>query len=285
MKAGRSSQSAQMVALVRAAHALFDAPPVFDDRLALDLVDPEFRPHLDQFREPERQDPIARKGRAYIPFRQRTAEETLEAGYARGIRQYVILGAGLDSYAFRQPEGRADLRIFEVDHPATQARKRERLAELGWTLPENLVFTPCDFESTRLSDALERVGFESEKPSLFAWLGVVIYLTRETVRGSLAEIAELSAPGSELVFEFGLPTEDLAGEELVRRKISLAQSYRPDEPFEFFCRFEEIEALAREAGFESVEAIDHAAAESRLLAERSDEFTFRIGLRLAIARL
>jgi methyltransferase (TIGR00027 family) len=285
MKVGRSSQSAQMVAMVRAAHAVLDEkPPIFDDSIALALVDPEFQSALDRFRDPERLDPIGRKGRAYVPFRQYVAEHRLAEAWGRGTRQYVLLGAGLDSYAFRQPRERSELRIFEVDHPATQAHKRQRVSDLGWPVPENLVWTPCDFESTPLSEALERVGFDRSQATFFSWLGVLVYLEPETVREGLQEIARLAAPGSELVFEFGLPTEDLVGEERTRREISLAQRYRPDEPFRYFCRLDEIEAITLQAGFDEVEAVDHEAEERRLLAGRGDDLSFRIGFRLAMAR-
>lgn len=286
MKSGTPSQSAQMVAVVRAAHVAYDdSPPIFDDYLALDLVEPESKAAMPEWCSPDKGKGGGIRGYAYVPFRQRYAEEGLQSAYLSGVRQYVVLGAGLDSYAFRQPQDQADLQIFEVDHPDTQTLKQQRIADLGWSCPDNLVFVPCDFENTKLRDALNAVGFDKNQASFFAWLGVIIYLTPESVRESLGEVAYLSAPGSELALEFGLPTEALVGSELKRRELGKATKYRKDEPYAFFCGVDTIEKMAIDAGFKELIPLDHEAEEKRLLDGREDQLSFRIGLRLATAKI
>ena len=283
---GRASQSAQMVAVVRAAHVAYDdSPPIFNDHLALDLMDPSSRTAMPQWCPPNKGDDGGPSGYAYVPFRQHYAEEGLKAAYQKGIRQYVILGAGLDSYAFRQPNEQTDLQIFEVDHPDTQTHKRQRISELDWITPINLIFTPCDFEQTKLRDALHDVGFDRTQPTFFSWLGVTMYLSPESVSDSFAEVAWLSSPDSEIAFEFGLPTATLLGDELKRRQAGKATKYRKDEPYIFFCEAETIKKMALDAGFLEVITLDHEAEETRLLSNRKDHLSFRIGMRLAKAKI
>lgn len=130
------------------------------------------------------------------------AEERLAAALAEGTAQYVILGAGMDTFAFRRPELLAHLRVFEVDHPATQALKRRRIAELGWQLPPRLHFTPVDFSQEDLATALSRSPFDRRVRTFFSWLGVACYLPLDAVRGTLRAVAGLAPRGSAVVFDF-----------------------------------------------------------------------------------
>jgi methyltransferase (TIGR00027 family) len=134
--------------------------------------------------------------------RARYAEELLERAVEQGVRQYVLLGAGLDTVAFRHPDLLAAIRLFELDHPGTQDYKRRRLGELGWQLPENLHFIPVDFTRTSLIEALQTSGFDTQVPALFSWLGVTYYLTRCDVMAALRDIARIAAPGSSIVFDY-----------------------------------------------------------------------------------
>lgn len=282
MEKGRSSSTAWGVALARVAHVRFHEPPhIFDDSLAFELVDPAIQPMLDRYATTE--PPELHGARAYLPFRQRYQEERLAAAYQRGVRQYVILGAGLDSYAFRQPAERRDLRIFEVDFPATQTEKRARVEALGWPWPDNLAFAPCDFEADTLADALLSAGFEPASPAYFAWMGVTVYLARATVRDTLIQLRALTAPGSSVAFEFALPTEGLRGTDRLGREHSLAADNRKREPFISFFEPYEISALVHETGWHRGELLDHDAASARLLAGRSDCLSIHYGLRLAEA--
>jgi methyltransferase (TIGR00027 family) len=284
LEKGRSSSTAWGVALARAAHVRFhDPPPIFDDSLAFELVDPEIQPMIERYAPSDEIPPELHGARAYLPFRQHYQEERLAAAYERGVRQYVVLGAGLDSYAFRQPASRRDLVIFEIDFPATQREKRARIEALAWAWPENLVFAACDFENESLIEALDRSSFDRDQPSYFAWMGVTVYLARDTVRQTLEEVRSIAAQGSSIAFEYALPTESLQGTDRVARDYSLAADNRKREPFVTFFESEDIPTLAREAGWERVALLDHEAAAARVLAGRRDRLSIHHGLRLAEA--
>lgn len=199
----RPSATAQRVAMKRAAHQLLDAPRVLDDPVALEIIGEESRLAIEA--EPYRfeNSPLSPYLRAFVAVRSRYAEEQLAAGVGHGVCQYVILGAGLDTFAYRNPHPPSVLRVFEVDHPATQAWKRARLAEAGIALPGALTFVPVDFEKQTLAEGLPGAGYDSEKCTFFSWLGVTEYLTAETVMGTLRFVA--SAPeGSGIVFDYML---------------------------------------------------------------------------------
>jgi methyltransferase (TIGR00027 family) len=134
--------------------------------------------------------------------RARFAEDRLAAALARETSQYVILGAGMDTFAFRRPDLLDRLRVFEVDHPATQAMKRRRIAEIGWRVPPQLHFVPVDFSKEDFATALARAPFDRRSPTFFSWLGVTCYLPRQAVLATLRAIAQLSPPGSGVVFDF-----------------------------------------------------------------------------------
>lgn len=203
---GRASLTAQRVAYSRAAHQLLDAPPrVLDDPLAVRILGPEapqrIRAHTRAYAAPP-----ARFLRAFLVARSRLAEDTLAAAQAHGLRQYVLLGAGLDTFAYRNPWAAA-LTVFEVDHPATQQWKRGLLAQARIAVPPSVRFVPVDFERDLLAAQLVAAGFRPEAPAWFAWLGVTMYLTREAVSGTLRYIAGLP-PGSGVVFDYATPAAD-----------------------------------------------------------------------------
>ena len=137
---------------------------------------------------------ILRENRLFLPLRARFVEDRLAEAYARGVRQYVILGAGLDSYAWRQPDGQGALRMYEVDHPSTQRWKVDRLTGLGWPLPPNARMVACDFEATTASEALAATDFDASRPTVVSWMGVVYYLDGRRPRRPSA-ISTILAPG------------------------------------------------------------------------------------------
>jgi methyltransferase (TIGR00027 family) len=188
-----------IAAMIRAAHLLWDdAPAIFQDPLALGLSGVE-SPGASQATRRTMQDNYAG-----VLVRQRYAEDELATAVNRGVGQYVMLGAGLDSFAYRRPDLATILRVFEVDHPATQQWKRARLRELDVHLPSNLTFIPLDFERHTLADGLRAGGHRPELPTFFSWLGVTHYLTAEAVFTTLRYVASL-APGREIVFQYFLP--------------------------------------------------------------------------------
>jgi methyltransferase (TIGR00027 family) len=201
MKESRPSATAQRVAMRRAAHQLLDDPKVFDDPLALRIIGKESASALQADPRQFEAMPLSPYLRAFVAARSRYAEEELALGVRRGVRQYVILGAGLDTFAYRNPHPEGVLHVFEVDHPTTQAWKRARLKEIGITLPGDLTFVPVDFETQTLVEGLRGAGYDPSKCTFFSWLGVTEYLTIEAVMATLRSIA--SAPvGSGVVFDY-----------------------------------------------------------------------------------
>ena len=201
MKESRPSATAQRVAMRRAAHQLLDDPKIFDDPLALHIIGKEDSSALQTDPRQYETTPLSSYLRAFVAGRSRYAEDELALGVRRGIRQYVILGAGLDTFAYRNPYPEGAVHVFEVDHPTTQTWKRERLEEIGIALPGDLTFASVDFETQTLGEGLRSAGYDMGKCGFFSWLGVTEYLTTEAVMATLRFIA--SAPvGSGLVFDY-----------------------------------------------------------------------------------
>src|SRR5438309_9566563 len=178
MQEGRSSRTAERVAMRRAAHQLYDEPPlVFTDPLAVRVLPPDALAELREREEMERTQPVAHGMRAFLCARSRFAEDALERAVANGVRHYVVLGAGLDTFGVRAavPECsiHPELRIFEVDHPATQAWKRGCLERGGVHVSDTVTFVPVDFESEDLMARLAASGFDSGAPAFCSWLGVL----------------------------------------------------------------------------------------------------------------
>jgi methyltransferase (TIGR00027 family) len=146
---------------------------------------------------------------AQILARSRYAEDQLEKSIAAGTNQYVIVGAGLDSFALRRTDLAATLKIYELDHPASQDSKRDRLAKLAIDLPTNLELIPVNFEQESVADALARSSYTSERPAFYSWLGTIHYLTRDAILQTLASIASFAAAGSEIVFDYRIPRESV----------------------------------------------------------------------------
>ncbi len=205
MAAGRPSVTAFGAAALRAAHQLLDAPPVFEDPLALRIVGPRVAAAIVD--EPQRAGSPASL-RALVSLRSRHAEQALADAVGRGVRQYVVLGAGLDTFAYRNPFAARRLRVFEVDHPATQRWKRARLAEADIDVPASASFAPVDFERDTLADGLARAGFDADAPAFFSLLGVVVYLPRDAAMATLGWVAR-RAPGSAIAFDYSVVAERL----------------------------------------------------------------------------
>jgi methyltransferase (TIGR00027 family) len=199
--AGEPSRTAFGVALLRAAHQLLDEPIVLDDPIALSIIGPEAEAALRADPFPYN-DPISRGLRAALVVRSRFAEEELARAVEAGVRQYVVLGAGLDTFAYRNPY--PDLQVYEVDHPSTQQWKRQLLGQAGIPVPANLAFAPVDFEQGSLEEGLRAAGFRADRPACFSWLGVTMYLSEAAIMELLAYVATLPA-GSTITFDFRAP--------------------------------------------------------------------------------
>jgi len=206
MQIGRPSRTALAAAAHRAAHQLLDHRRIFHDGLAVQILGESAQAvAADALAHPDR-----RAMRLFIAARSRFAEDALALAVGRGVGQLVVLGAGLDTFAYRNPH--PDLRVFEVDHPATQAWKRERLAAAGIAIPPALRFAAVDFERVGLADGLSKAGFDAGAPAFFSWLGVVVYLTEDAVFETLGCIAKLPT-GSEVVFSYSDRPKAMPGEQ------------------------------------------------------------------------
>ena len=190
----------------RAAHQVLEQGRIFNDPLALPILGEDVETVVKRAQE----SPFGQRLRIFIAVRTRFAEDALASAVERGTRQLVVLGAGLDTYAYRGAM-RDRLRIFEVDHPASQAWKQQRLAEAGIAVPPSVTFAPIDFERQTLADGLATAGFDPEQPTFFTWLGMVPYLSETSVWSTLQFIAGLPN-GAHVVFDYSDPPYDLPGD-------------------------------------------------------------------------
>jgi methyltransferase (TIGR00027 family) len=253
-------------ALWRALHLEVDAPPhVLDDRIGLQLAGPgtdwRQRPDMNEYATPG--------VRASIVARARFIEDLVTEQADHGVGQYVLLGAGLDTFAQRRPEIASRITVFEVDQPGPQAWKRERLVELGFGIPEWLRFVPVDFETTSWWDGLLATGFDVTKPTVVASLGVSMYLTRAATAATLRQSAAL-APGSTLAMTFMRPVELVDPEEQAMHRATNAAARASGTPFISYYAPDEILAMARDAGFKTARHVSAADYTQRYFADRAD---------------
>ena len=262
MEQGTPSRTAFRVALRRAVHQVLDRPPVLDDAIAVPLLGAHF-----QFDRVGELSPIARAFRAYMAVRSRYAEEQLAQAVAAGVTQYAILGAGLDTFAYRNPF--PQLRVFEVDFPATQEWKRGLLHEAAIAAPPTLRFVPLDFEHKTLAEGLAEAGFDFSRPAFFGWLGVVPYLTIEAFRATLETIAKLPA-GTGVSFDYGISREALGLMQKMAFDALAARVAKAGEPFRLFFTPGELDAEFRRAGFGRFEQCGSDELNDLYFAQRAD---------------
>ncbi|MDR8075206.1 class I SAM-dependent methyltransferase [Burkholderia cenocepacia] len=259
--------TAARVALWRALHVELDAPPhVLADEIGLQLLAPE--PGWQQRGDMDPQ--FTRPFRASIVARARFIEDLVTEQAARGVRQYVILGAGLDSFVQRWPEMASCVTVFEIDQPAPQRWKQRRLVELGYGVPDWLRFVPVDFEAKQSwRDALVGAGFDAGQPAVVVSTGVSMYLTREANAAALREVASL-APGSTFAMTFLWPLENAAPDVRPGLEMAAKGARASGTPFISFFMPDQIRALALEAGFAKVEHVSAAELTRRYFADRTD---------------
>jgi len=252
VREGEPSRTAFGAAALRAAHQ-DDEPRIFTDPLARRILgDPDQLPDRAWSQE---------RLRLFIAVRHRFAEDSLAAAYARGTRQVVVLGAGLDTFAYRNPF--PDTRVFEVDHPATGAWKREQLAAAGIEVPDNVTYVAVDFERDDLTARLAAAGFDGTRPAFFLWLGVVPYLSDDAVRATLAAIG--AVPGDEVVLDYVRPAHHVPEEgregraQLAENVASVGEPLRPG------LESADLHAMLRDAGFDEVEDLGRREIRSRYL--------------------
>jgi methyltransferase (TIGR00027 family) len=241
METGRASKTALGVAIRRAAHQIIEQPRILDDPIAVRLIGSSYPRQMERAMHP-----VGRDFRAFMAVRSRHVEDQLAKAIAQGVTQYVVLGAGLDTFAYRNPF--PSIRVFEVDFPATQDWKRAMLHNAEIALPSNLTFVPLDFEHHTLTEGLVESGFDLQLPAFFGWLGVVPYLTLSAFRATLNAVAQLPA-GTGVGFDYAVARKMLSS---LGRKAHDALAVRvaaAGEPFQLFFTPDELESELSHAGF------------------------------------
>jgi len=263
------SRTALRVALRRAAHQLYDSPIVFQDPIAVPILGETYAEELERTRF-YMEKPFSLAMRAFLVARSRIAEDNLARAVADGVTQYVLLGAGLDTFSYRNPF--PQLRVFEVDHPATQGWKRGLLLRSGIAIPQNLVYVPVDFERQSLSAELEGAGFDMRAPAFFAWLGVIPYLTLEAFRATVGFLSERPG-GSGVALDYAQPRHVLPPLEQLGRDSLAARVELAGEPFQLFFTPEEI--AAELSAFGRLEDIGAEEINARYFSRRGDRLAMQ----------
>jgi methyltransferase (TIGR00027 family) len=283
MQSGEPSRTALAAARHRAAHQVLEHGRIFADPLAVRILGED----ADTVAREAEQNPSARRMRIFIAVRTRFAEDSLTAAVERGVRQLVVLGAGLDTYAYRWASlgtSREIVRIFEVDHPATQAWKRRRLAESGIALPDCLTFAPIDFERETLAGGLAAAGFDPAQQTFFTWLGVVPYLTEEAVWSTLGFIASLPN-GAHVVFDYSDPPDSLTPEMRALHERRAARVAELGEPWMNYFETDGLRAKLTDLGFRTVEDLGPPQIAARYFPNRAGSIPDKGGHILRAATL
>jgi len=279
LKTNKASQSAQQVAILRAAHLYVDGEPkILEDNFALLFIGKEyeelFKTNAEMFQAPQ-----AKVVRSLTLCRSRIAEDLLIESLEQDTRQYVILGSGLDSFAFRRPDLKNKVRIFEVDHPASLQFKIQRLEKNKIKFPDNLSLIPVDFEEQTLSAEFEKSDYNPGIPTFYSWLGVTQFISEESVFETLKFVAT-SSPGSQIVFQYCLPDETLNAEEFQQRTWARQRAEEIGEPWKSTFYPENLVTKLKEFGFTQIEDIDQSKAERYLQSyflNRTDDLKLTFG--------
>ena len=281
VRQGEPSRSALRVASLRAAHQLLDEPLVFQDPMALPLLGASSEAALrdDPF---ALNDPLSRGLRGALVARSRFVEDELLRCVAAGVRQYVLLGAGLDTFAYRNPHSDEGLRVFEVDHAGTQRWKRHLLSEAGIGAPPSLTFVPVDFERDDLGGALRQAGFRADQATCVSWMGVTMYLTADAVQRTLGTVAGF-APGSCLCFDYRVPASMLNPIERVINEVLEHQIAALGEPWLSSFDPTQLQGQLLEMGFSSAESATPDDLNVRYFARRKDGLRTGGGVRIMCA--
>lgn len=268
VRRNQPSRTALAVATLRAAHQLLDTPLVLDDPLALPLLGADMAASLRA--DPRAfDDPLSRGLRAAVVARSRFVEDTLAACVAAGVRQYVVLGAGLDTYACRNPFEADGLRVFEVDHPGTQGWKRRLLAEAGIAEPPSLAFVPLDFESDAIVPALRAAGVRLDEPACVGWMGVTMYLSADAVFRTLADLAAF-APGSRVCLDYRVPDGMLDAIDAFALAGLAARAAAVGEPWRSSFDPAALESRLLDLGYASALSVSAKELNPRYFARRAD---------------
>jgi methyltransferase (TIGR00027 family) len=268
MQEGRASRTASRVALRRAAHQLLDVPLVFDDPLALKVIRWDAAELLRNNPAHFERGRLTKYLRAFLAVRSRIAEDVVAEEISKGARQVVILGAGLDTFSLRNQQ--PDVRVFEVDHPATQAWKQRRLADTAIPIPPTVTFVPVDFERHNLRESLMKAGLDPQRPAVFSWLGVTPYLEEAAIWQTLADIAFFSTTGGGVIFDYSIPPSNLSFfQRWVFRRLAKRVA-KAGEPFRSYFDPPALVQRLGETGFSRVSDLGQAEMNARYFAGRAD---------------
>jgi methyltransferase (TIGR00027 family) len=265
------SQTAIFAAQVRAAHAVLDKDPIFEDPYAMTLANASESDIRDLFALIPAA--CARVARVLPNQRARFTDEEVESAVRKGVDQYVILGAGLDSFAWRRTDLMADIELFEVDHPETQAWKKQRIDTAGLTRPKNIHFVGMDLSvGQNLSVGMVAAGFDAQRPSIWAWMGVIVYLHADAVASTLRDVAALAAPGSRLLGSYTVTPDLMDADSREFDDLARAASAETGEDHVTVFAPNTIEAMALASGWQSARSVDPTSFGPWFF-ERSDGLT------------
>lgn len=269
----RASRMALGAAIARATHSRYDSPLVFDDAFAFDMLFGHWRwivaSRFLDWLILRKLLGIMRPVYGQVVARARFSEDALHEAIARGVRQYVIVGAGLDTFALRQPGLADQLTVFELDHPASQNLKRKLIGRIG-VVPRNVEFVEADFERESVGEALQKSCFDPDEPCFLSWLGTTYYLTEAATLSTLRSIASCAAPGSELVFDFCVPGESLGSHDRAELAALKRLAARRGEPFVSSFLPAQLAERISGLGLELIEFASPDILERRYFANRSD---------------
>ncbi len=290
MENNKASMTALVSAFGRAYHSLNDEPLIFNDYLARNLITDEefaqisshmangihfFNPeHAGEFSDTVEalrwviQNQIAPTPLARAAY----CEEMLKNAVALGVKQYIMLGAGMDTFSFRNPELLGEIDIFEIDHPATQELKKDRIKMAGWEIPENLNFVPVDFRTDDFIHKILKVNFDKTRRSFYSWLGVTYYLSKEDILNVLKSIVSISAKGSALVFDYG--DEHFFDKDKSSKRVqnTVALGAATGESMKSCFSYRELEETLEKAGLLIYEHLDPNEMEKRYFQNRTDYY-------------
>ncbi len=293
MQNNQAGVTALVTAYARAYHATHDSPKIFDDFLADQFYTKDEHEQFDRnlaqmigvlgsvapdLVESNRDEQTALAGVMQMlhgPItlsRSRYTEDCLEEAIRQGVKQYVILGAGFDTFAFRRRDLLFSLAVYEVDHPVTQAMKRERIGMAGWDIPPQLHFVPVNFNTEQITDALQRSPYRPDLPTFFSWLGVTYYLAREVVFSTLQQIASIALPGSSLVFDYMDADAFIPGKAAKRMQLLQIAPRRIGEPMISGFDPQTLDAALAGVGWQLQENLAPPDIEARYFQSRTDRY-------------
>jgi methyltransferase (TIGR00027 family) len=279
---GQASRTAERVAVERAAHQIIDAPPrVLTDPFAVRVLSADQAAQLRAHPREHDAKPITKPMRALVVVRSRIAEDEMARAAQEGVRQYVLLGAGLDTFAYRNPL--PAVRVFEVDDAATQRLKRDRLRAAGIEVPQTAALVPCNFAREPFLTALQNAGFDPSQPAVFAWLGVAMYLDRSDAFRTLDAIAGLP-PRTAVVFDYALPPDAVPWLARMFYRRVLRRLDAQGEPWQTFFEPAPLRDALVGLGFTEIEDLGPADIDARYLAGRTDGLESGSIGRIATAR-